>query len=144
MEAYFCVYYKFCSAILTERLNFPHTAVASLSFNSKQFPNLPRRSYEVKGLKVSVPSNYITRDENTTTEGRTVGGVVYPEETVALYSRNASTGVPVVDGSNNPLPQAWDGNLRDDKVYTNNPAWVFYDILTNNRYGLGEFLKHKI
>ena len=129
------------SAILTERLNFPHTAVASLSFNSKQFPNLPRRSYEVKGLKVSVPSNYITRDENTTTEGRTVGGVVYPEETVALYSRNVSTGVPVVDGSNNPLPQAWDGNLRADKVYTNNPAWVFYDILTNNRYGLGEFLK---
>ena len=129
------------SAILTERLNFPHTAVASLSFNSKQFPNLPRRSYEVKGLKVSVPSNYITRDENTTTEGRTVGGVVYPEETVALYSRNVSTGVPVVDGSNNPLPQAWDGNLRDDKVYTNNPAWVFYDILTNNRDGLGEFLK---
>ena len=129
------------SAILTERLNFPHTSVAALSFNSKQFPSLPRRSYEVKGLKVSVPSNYITRDENTTAAGRTVDGVVYPAETVALYSRHVTTGVPQVDGSGNPAAQAWDGNLRADKVYTNNPAWVFYDILTNNRYGLGEYLR---
>ena len=37
--------------------------------------------------------------------------------------------------------QDWDGAFAEEKVYTNNPAWVFYDILTNNRYGLGDFLK---
>ena len=47
----------------------------------------------------------------------------------------------------------WDGNFRGDKkiftspthanyepVYTSNPVWVFYDLLTNQRYGLGKYL----
>lgn len=29
----------------------------------------------------------------------------------------------------------WDGSFK--KAWTNNPAWVFYDLLTNGRYGLG-------
>ncbi|WP_177176911.1 TipJ family phage tail tip protein [Faunimonas pinastri] len=32
----------------------------------------------------------------------------------------------------------WDGTFR--KRYTNNPAWIFYDLITNDRYGLGEFI----
>lgn len=30
----------------------------------------------------------------------------------------------------------WDGTFQ--KVFCNNPAWVFYDLLVNNRYGLGQ------
>ncbi len=33
---------------------------------------------------------------------------------------------------------AWDGLFKIS--WTDNPAWCFYDILTNNRYGLGDFL----
>jgi len=29
----------------------------------------------------------------------------------------------------------------DGKQYTNNPAWVFYDICTNTRYGLGNYIR---
>lgn len=32
----------------------------------------------------------------------------------------------------------WDGTFKLE--YSNNPAWVFYDICTNNRYGLGDRL----
>lgn len=32
----------------------------------------------------------------------------------------------------------WDGTFKT--AYSNNPAWVFYDILTNGRYGLGDVL----
>jgi hypothetical protein len=32
----------------------------------------------------------------------------------------------------------WDGTF--DFEWTNNPAWVLYDILVNNRYGLGEYV----
>lgn len=32
----------------------------------------------------------------------------------------------------------WDGSFK--AAWTNNPAWVFYDLITNNRYGLGEFV----
>ena len=115
------------SALINERLNYPHTALASLSFNSKQFSNVPRRSYEVKGLRVLVPSNYLTRDENA------VKDIEYAGQ-VATYQRNVST------GAHESTVQAWDGNFRPEKIYTNNPAWVFYDILTNNRYGLGSYL----
>lgn len=36
----------------------------------------------------------------------------------------------------------WDGTFKI--AWTNNPAWVFYDLLVNDRYGLGEFIKPDI
>ncbi len=35
---------------------------------------------------------------------------------------------------------SWSGTFAASKAYTNNPAWVFYDLLTNTRYGLGNFV----
>lgn len=32
----------------------------------------------------------------------------------------------------------WTGLFN--QAWTNNPAWIFYDLLTNDRYGLGEFI----
>ena len=32
----------------------------------------------------------------------------------------------------------WNGTFKT--AWTNNPAWVFYDLLTHKRYGLGEFI----
>ena len=34
----------------------------------------------------------------------------------------------------------WEGDFKDQLQFTDNPAWVFYDILTNTRYGLGEYI----
>lgn len=36
----------------------------------------------------------------------------------------------------------WDGTFKI--AWTNNPAWVFYDLLVNDRYGLGEFIRPEI
>jgi predicted phage tail protein len=33
----------------------------------------------------------------------------------------------------------WDGLFKT--AYSSNPAWVFYDLLTNERYGCGQFIK---
>jgi predicted phage tail protein len=33
----------------------------------------------------------------------------------------------------------WDGTFKT--AYSNNPAWCFYDLIVNNRYGLGDFVK---
>mgnify|MGYP000899675347 CR=1 FL=1 len=43
----------------------------------------------------------------------------------------ATTGVGTTNG-------VWDGSFK--LAYTNNPAWVFYDIILNRRYGLGDRL----
>jgi predicted phage tail protein len=86
--------------IIDAKLSYPNTALVALSVNAEQFRAIPRRAYEMKGLRVRVPSNYnpVTR---------------------------AYTGV-------------WDGTFSI--AWTNNPAWCFYDLLTSERYGLGEFI----
>jgi predicted phage tail protein len=97
------------SAIIKEPLTYPFTAYANISFDSKDFNSPPTRTYELRGMKIKVPSNYITREEN--------------------------------DGVNALYEGYWDGSFRPAPVYCNNPAWVFYDIITNNRYGLGDWIK---
>lgn len=106
--------------IIKEKLNFPYTAYANVVFSSKNFPSVPKRTYECQGLKVKVPSNYITREEN--------------DGVNALYKRNVTTGA--TESTN----QFWNGAFRPSLVYTDNPAWVFYDLVTNDRYGLGDYM----
>ena len=86
--------------IIDAKLTYPNTALVALSVNAEQFRAIPRRAYEMKGLRVRVPSNYnpITRE---------YAGV-------------------------------WNGTFS--VAWTNNPAWCFYDLLTADRYGLGEFI----
>lgn len=35
---------------------------------------------------------------------------------------------------------SWSGTFAASKAYSNNPAWVFYDMLVNSRYGCGNFI----
>lgn len=47
-----------------------------------------------------------------------------------------------VPSNYNPISRTysgvWNGTFKT--AYSNNPAWVFYDLLTNTRYGAGEFV----
>lgn len=86
--------------IIDRKLTFPDTAVIGLSVNAELFgTSFPDRGYLIKGLKISIPSNYdpVTRS---------------------------------YDGE-------WDGTFTT--AWTNNPAWVLYDLITNNRYGCGDW-----
>tara|TARA_R110000868_G_scaffold148839_3_gene371048 strand:- start:26848 stop:31755 length:4908 start_codon:yes stop_codon:yes gene_type:complete len=95
------------------QLIYPDSALLAFRVNSELFSGrVPRRSFLVRGLKIQVPSNY------------------FPE--TRLYERDVTT------GANTGTPQAWDGLFYT--AWSNNPAWVLYDILTNARYGLGEFI----
>lgn len=35
----------------------------------------------------------------------------------------------------------WGGTFKEKLYYTDNPAWIFYDLVTNNRYGAGKWIK---
>jgi predicted phage tail protein len=35
----------------------------------------------------------------------------------------------------------WDGSFYNGVYWSDNPAWCYYDLITNPRYGLGEYLK---
>ena len=101
------------TSLIKESLSYPYTSLAAVRFSSKDFAQMPTRSYHLQGKKIKIPSNYTTREKST---------VVNPD----------------VSNLYNGL---WDGTLKSRKEYTNNPAWVFYDLLTDPRYGLGNFIK---
>lgn len=86
------------TSIIDAKLTYPDSAIVAITADAKQFgSSIPRRTYEIDGIKVEIPSNYnpLTR----------------------IYS-----GV-------------WDGTFV--RAVTDNPAWIFRDIVVNNRYGLG-------
>lgn len=94
------LYWDATTEIIDAKLRYPNSALVGITVDSSQFSSIPSRAYDLKGLRVKIPSNYnpVTR--------------VY-------------TGI-------------WDGTFT--VAWTDNPAWCFYDLLTNPRYGLGEFV----
>ncbi len=86
--------------IISAKLRYPNSALGGLKIPATQFSSVPSRYYDVKGLKIKIPSNYDPETRSYTGE--------------------------------------WDGTFDVD--YSNNPAWVFYDLMTNERYGLGGFI----
>jgi len=125
-------YLQTVEAQIMDNLSYPKTAYAAVAYDAKDFGTPPTRQYHIKGIKVQVPTNYITRDE---------GGA-----NGSSYDRNVTTGVDA------GTFQTWDGNFRGDvsiyskghvnydRVYTNNPAWIFYDLCTHTHYGLGNIV----
>ena len=96
--------------------------MAQVTVDAEHFSSVPRRSYLCRGRLVAVPSNYVTREESG--------------DGIANHKRIPSTGAIHAN-----TEQDWDGKYRGKLVYTDNPAWVFNDIISNTRYGLGTWLK---
>ena len=64
-------------------------------------------------------------------------------ETKLLKIKVPNTYDPILRKYTEPLGY-WDGCFSAKKQWTNNPAWCFYDLITNNRYGLGEYIDSDI
>jgi predicted phage tail protein len=86
--------------VIESKLRYPNSALMALRVDASQFNSIPRRSYDLKLLRVRVPSNYAP-------ETRSYTGI-------------------------------WDGTFK--VAWTDNPAWCFYDLVTNTRYGLGNYI----
>ena len=93
-------FFESYTEIIDGKFRYPNSAIAAVSIDASQFNSIPRRSYDLKLLRVKIPSNY---NSNT----RSYSGI-------------------------------WDGTFT--VAWTDNPAWCFYDLLTNERYGLGGFI----
>lgn len=89
--------------IIDGKLRYPNSALAAITVDASQFSQVPTRGYDLKLLKIKIPSNATVRDD---------GSLTY-------------------DG-------AWDGTFQ--VAWSSNPAWVMYDLLTAERYGLGNFI----
>lgn len=92
-------YWDSYTELIDERFRYPNSALVGLKIDSSQFSTVPTRGYDMKLLRVKIPSNY--------------------DPISRVY-----TGV-------------WDGTFT--VAWTDNPAWCFYDLMTNTRYGLAKF-----
>ena len=54
--------------------------------------------------------------------------------------KKTTTYVPTVVQSYASSTDYWDGTFKASKEWTDNPAWCFYDLLTNKRYGAGNLV----
>ncbi len=92
-------YFARVTEIQEIEIAYEDTCIAGVTVDAKSTGgNVPIRSYDIKGIKVQIPTNYdpITR---------------------------------VYTGS-------WSGQFKIE--WTDNPAWIVYDLITSTRYGLGD------
>ena len=107
------------------KLRYPYSAMVYSRFSAAFFSRTPARAYDMQLLKIKIPNNY---DPLKKTYGRS-------------NSLNPTDGGSATNGNTDPAC-FWDGNFREEKFWSNNPAWCFYDLLTNPIYGLGEHLEN--
>jgi predicted phage tail protein len=92
------IYLSRYTEVIEAKMMYSNTALIAFEVDASQFGSqIPKRQYEIDGIKLKIPSNY--------------------DPTTRLYSG------------------FWNGTFKVE--WSNNPAWVLYDILTNARYGLG-------
>jgi len=115
--------------IVDNKLTYPNSALVAMQFNAEQFNSIPTRGYEVKGVKIKVPSNYTAYDPGHCS----LGGYRRKDSCTAAGGTWTGTtvGTSLYSGS-------WDGTFST--AWTCNPAWILYDLCTEERYGLGNWL----
>ena len=96
--------------IVYQKLTYPNSAIIALKFDSQQFTSLPSRAYRIRGIKVRVPTG-VTVDQ-------TNGRIIYP----GGYTFNGTL------------------TANNARVWTSDPAWILFDLLTSTRYGFGQQL----
>jgi hypothetical protein len=106
--------------IIDQRLSYPFSAIAGIKLDARAFGSIPERSYDCKLKKVKIPSNYKIIDDDTLLDIRYVKS-----------AKNYTTTKQIYRGD-------WDGSFEEG--WTDNPAWILYDLLTSKRYGLGSYI----
>ena len=110
--------------IVNKKFSYPYSAMFYVEVDSRDQDDIPQRSYDVRGKLVNVPSNYRPIIESGI-DVRYTNNPIYPTgQNHLLYSGD------------------WDGNFY--QAWTDNPAWILYDVLTNNVYGAGKYIDNDL
>jgi hypothetical protein len=123
------------------KMRYPYTSMVYSIFDARSFQRLPSRAYDAKLLKVKVPNNYNPLLKSYGNSASYAGATKIQGIAVgAATNSNTTDGGVTWTRLNENATVEWDGNFAEDLIWTDNPAWCFYDLITNPRYGLGEFV----
>lgn len=104
--------------VYSDVFTYPNSAIIRQKFNAEFFAQIPNRAFDCKLLKVKVPNNY--------------------DPIGKTYGRSDAENVPTVKEERGN--DFWNGVFKENKEWTDNPAWCFYDLISNPRYGLGKYI----
>ena len=111
--------------IVENKLSYPFSALVGIKLDARSFSSIPERSYDCRLKKIKIPNNYKPLDA--------LGGdkryIKSKSEYRELQAKN----------KNQIYYGDWDGSFKIG--WTDNPAWIIYDLLTNKRYGLGSYIE---
>ena len=110
--------------IINSNLTYPFSAIIATKLDSRSFGSIPSRSFDCKLKKVKIPINYFPT--NNGIDNR------YYDNQKQFDDANPKNKL-IYKGD-------WDGTFHDELQWTDNPAWILYDLLTNVRYGMGSHI----
>jgi len=106
--------------VIDQRFSYPFSAIAGMKIDARAFGSIPERSYDCKLKRVQIPSNYRAKDPSSDLDIRYVKSEQDYTSKKQIYIGD------------------WDGTFSYG--WTDNPAWILYDLLTSKRYGLGAYI----
>lgn len=122
------VYLEKITEIINIPFSYPFSTICGLKLDSRSLSEIPPRSYDARFKKVFVPSNYFPLNPNGVDKRYVLGKNIGTFNALSADSEKKS----IYKGN-------WDGTFK--LAWTDNPAWVTFDLLINRRYGLGNFIK---
>ena len=116
---------KKVTEIVPVNCSYPFSSMIGIKLDARTFGSIPTRTFDARLKLIKIPSNYYpVKDNILETDKRYYTSVVD-------YENATTEDKSVYKGD-------WDGTFKIG--WTDNPAWILYDLLTNNRYGLGQYI----
>jgi hypothetical protein len=113
------IYVNKITEIVESNLSYPFSSLLGIKLDARSFSSVPERSYDCRLKKIQIPSNYTPLN---------------PDGSDKRYIEKASD----YNSSNQIYAGDWGGEFKEG--WTDNPAWIIYDLLTSKRYGLGSYI----
>ena len=110
--------------IINANLPYPFSAIVGTKLDSRSFGSIPKRAYDCKLKKVKIPRNYFPTNKG-------IDKRYY--DTEEEFDNASKKDKLIYKGD-------WDGSFHETLQWTDNPAWILYDLLTNVRYGMGSHI----
>jgi hypothetical protein len=111
--------------IIPVDLTYPFSAIIGTKVDSRTIEGVPNRTFDCKLKLVKVPSNYFPVANNG------IDKRYYNTQSEFDVATKQERQVYLGD---------WDGTFKEELQWTDNPAWIVYDLLSNKRYGLGQHI----
>jgi hypothetical protein len=111
--------------IIPVNCTYPFSAIIGVKADSRTFNDIPTRTYDARLKKIKIPSNYFPIKNNIQKTDKRYYNSKADYQSASLEDKTIYIG-------------DWNGTFKTE--WSDNPAWVLYDLLTSKRYGLGQYI----